>query len=201
MLSHTRGMTLWESVSCLPVAVSVGGVPKSPIVLMWPVQTDGFKVRVHVELVDGVPRCVGFDVRGFDGETGDEKHPPRPLRGKAALKEITTVGLRSLSVPRLMAEATQYLGEVSQTIDRGELAEVRRTLRESPGRRYGAEHFERVAQIYTAHIGSGAPTQAVAHEFGISRTAAAKQVAKCRELGLLAPTRQGRAGGGKKVKR
>lgn len=167
---------------------------------MTSVKAGPFKVQVWLDTSDGMPRCVGLDVRGFDGEVGSEKHPPCPLPGRRGLSEVTTVGLRSLSVPRLVAEASTFLAGLVQTLDRAHLEGVRRALTESPGRRYGADHFEEVARIYSANLTAGAPTLAVADALGIKRTAAAKQVAKCRELGLLGPTRQGRAGGATEVR-
>ncbi len=63
---------------------------------------------------------------------------------------------------------------------------------------YGPEHFAKVAAIYAAVWRRGerspGPTQAVADECDVSRSAAAKWVARAREMGLLAPTTRGRAG-------
>ena len=56
------------------------------------------------------------------------------------------------------------------------------------------EHWEDVASAYTtAHLERKSPTKAVAEEFNISYSAAAKKVAKCRQLGLLPPTTRGKA--------
>ena len=54
----------------------------------------------------------------------------------------------------------------------------------------GSVDLAEVAEIYarsTKH-----PTSAVAHHFGISQSAAAKRVARCRAAGLLPPTIRGR---------
>jgi transposase len=51
-----------------------------------------------------------------------------------------------------------------------------------------------VADIYRDALEHGeAPTSAVAAKFVVSKSAAAKWVAKCRKLGLLPPTTQGRS--------
>jgi hypothetical protein len=55
--------------------------------------------------------------------------------------------------------------------------------------------LEEVATLY--RMGGTEPTKYVAQQLGISRSAAAKRIAKARspEVGLLEPTTQGRAGG------
>jgi transposase len=60
-------------------------------------------------------------------------------------------------------------------------------------RLYDADHFAEVAQVYLA--GGDTPTIAVAAHFYLSRSAAAKQVARARKLGLLAETTKGKPSG------
>jgi hypothetical protein len=61
---------------------------------------------------------------------------------------------------------------------------------------YPPQHFEQVATVYAeAHAAGKPPTKAVAMRFGITRSAAAKQVSRARDLGFLGETNPGRAGG------
>lgn len=63
-------------------------------------------------------------------------------------------------------------------------------------RTYGKAHFQAVAGVYSKAWEAGLhPTKAVAERFQVSRSAAAKWVARAREMQLLGPTRQRRAGG------
>ena len=62
---------------------------------------------------------------------------------------------------------------------------------------YNADHWAQVAAVYRAarrDPTNRAETQTVAGHFTVSRSTAAKWVAKCRALGLLRPTERGRAG-------
>lgn len=60
---------------------------------------------------------------------------------------------------------------------------------------YGAEHFAEVATIYQREALLGTkPTLAVAEHFVVSKSAAAKWVARARVMGLLPPARKGKAG-------
>jgi len=72
----------------------------------------------------------------------------------------------------------------------------RRLVAEAAGGsgRYAIDHFERVAAIYRrAYALHQPPTKAVATELGITSSAAAKQVSRARDKGLLPPTTPGRA--------
>jgi hypothetical protein len=57
--------------------------------------------------------------------------------------------------------------------------------------------LERIAAKYECfwRDGSRSPTRDLAEAFGMSRSTAAKRVMRCRQAGLLAPTRRGIAGG------
>lgn len=79
-------------------------------------------------------------------------------------------------------------------------AAERAALYEAPPRRPGGRpqeydnaHWAGVAAVYT-HAGDEGrpPTKAVAERWFVSRSAAGKWVARCRTLGLLAPTTQGK---------
>jgi hypothetical protein len=63
--------------------------------------------------------------------------------------------------------------------------------------KYKPEHFEKVARVYSEAFAAGtqtvAPTVAVRKRFRVSYAAAAKWVARCRQMGLLPPTERGKA--------
>lgn len=63
-------------------------------------------------------------------------------------------------------------------------------------RTFDHKHWADVAAVYSHAFASGLPpTTTVAEKFSVSVSAAGKWVAKCRAMGLLAPTTQGRPGG------
>lgn len=58
---------------------------------------------------------------------------------------------------------------------------------------YDATHFAQVAEVYIEAARAGQhPTAAVREHFTVSRSAAAKWVARCRDMGLLPPTERGK---------
>lgn len=63
-----------------------------------------------------------------------------------------------------------------------------------PGpKKYGAAHFREVAEVYLDALIGGKPTLAVAERFVVSKSTAAKWVARARQIGLLDPTQRGKA--------
>lgn len=93
---------------------------------------------------------------------------------------------------------TDLLTFVSRQADRTAAAAA--AIEEGPAGRgrppvYDAGHWSLVATTYLDALGSGAPTATVAERFSVSRSTAAKWVARCRDHGLLPPTTRGVAGG------
>lgn len=63
--------------------------------------------------------------------------------------------------------------------------------------RSGSRPLKEAARVYLDAYSQGrSPTKAVADHFGVKPNTAAKWIVECRKLGLLGPTKQGRAGGG-----
>ena len=124
----------------------------------WPISA-----TVEEDDKTGALRCVGLTIGG--GYSDD----------------ITTVGVRSVSVPDVMAKVRQELGPP-------DVSDGSRFV----GRYYDLDHYKAVARVYLA--ADTAPSRSVATHFDLTRTAAKKQVARCRALGLLRPTTPGRAG-------
>lgn len=161
----------------------------------WPdPQTGPWVVQTWFDLSDDVPRCVGIDIRSFAERDGEAIPTTQPLT------EVTATALRQIPAGALMRQAVRIAAQSNNRLAElgaGAEFEERRSVYAQASRRYGVEHFEKVAAVYTDGLDSGAPTAAVADAFGISRSAAAKQVARCRELGLLGRTVKGRPGGGR----
>lgn len=87
-----------------------------------------------------------------------------------------------LQYEQLLAQAIRSLGEPRPGVGRK--------------RMLGPEELAKVADVYLSAWRRGEPpTVAVAKEFGISSSAAAKRVAQARRAGLLAPTSSGRPSG------
>lgn len=82
------------------------------------------------------------------------------------------------------------------TAERAQAFEAARSARSGRPRTYSDAHWAEVAATYIrAYSEGGAPTAAVAGRWSVSPSAAGKWVAKCRRLGLLEPTTQGRPRG------
>ncbi|MDQ3640971.1 MAG: hypothetical protein M3450_05760 [Actinomycetota bacterium] len=166
---------------------------------------DGRKylVGLHFEDSVGGPRCVGVQLWAA-------RHPEEA----DASVEIDTTVWRSIPLGRLVREAAVRQVEVAEAVARhherlaalygGEASSIReeadasleRWSKRGPAPRYGREHFAAVAETYAAALVAGErPTKAVATKFTVSKSTAAKWVAKARGLGLLGSTERGRAGG------
>jgi hypothetical protein len=89
------------------------------------------------------------------------------------------------------ALASASRADARERLGRLELDDERRRF--GRPRAYGAEHYAKVAEIYTAAWRQGGnPTMEVAERFQTSRSAAAKWVARARHKGLLPLTTKGR---------
>lgn len=152
---------------------------------LYPDERGEWTVGLEWAEVDGRVECVGVTVRHVEGA-----------------KPVTASLLRSIPFGRFVADkrrqrhgtllrlATGYAGQRSEALAERQLDEY------AAGKpRYGEDHWRDVAEVYReAHRSGEAPTRAVAEVFGVSRTAAGKWVARCREAGLLGRTEQRKAG-------
>jgi hypothetical protein len=170
----------------------------------WPDPLEGpFALRISVGLIDGALSIVGLEL--FGDRVGRDL--PNVALGDTPHR-IDAKVLRELAPGRLLEEYKQtdreqlegFLrqnGTAAVASDYGQflLAQVKRTKRtRAHPVTYGRLHFQAVADIYRDALEHGeAPTSAVAAKFVVSKSAAAKWVAKCRKLGLLPPTTQGRS--------
>ena len=176
-------------------------VGTASIAFGWPDPITGpWQCTFYFAELDGRHDCVGVDFRSFITKRGAEGEPTAHVV-QDELAVVTTAAWRGFPVQRMIAEARtqldEFIGLKAGLEDDPELAErIRAVSKGLRGRRarYGKEHFESVAHVYkTAYAASESPTQAVATVFHVSHSAAAKWVAKCRELHLLPPTSRGRA--------
>jgi len=175
------------------------GLDFHSVTIRWPNDAVGpWLVTVWSDLHDGMPRCVGIEVKSFKDITGDGDLDPA-----YEPRELTAAGLRAvplgLMVRRAHSQAADAYARAAEAVpDRAAelLAVSARFDAAGPPRRYGAEHWREVAAVYSEAANRGAPTEAVRRHFHLSKSAAAKQVARCREMGLLPPTSRGRIEGG-----
>jgi len=171
----------------------------------WPRPAGRWPVKIHIETSSGVPRVVGISVGStahdarwldWDSRRGRERTSEEAGKLLRELPELTTADLRTLQLPALLAEASKrfvdhyYAQEHIADLD---VAKERVAVFAQRARRWDLDHFKEVARIYTAAY-PDEPTKAVAEALGLTRTTAAKHVARCRELGLLGRTVKGRAG-------
>ena len=148
--------------------------------------TDGlYEVTLRFAPIDGRMECVGVDVQAV----------PEGMRA------VTAVALHSIPLGRLIEKRRPKLGDVAIVVEPGGIVwtgqEVTVSVTRRGGRppKYGPEHWQKVADVYREAFAGGrlTPTRAVARRFKVSDSAAAKWVAKCRQLGLLPPTTRGKA--------
>ncbi len=180
----------------------------------WPDPNEGpWTLRLTFGIVRDRPAIVAVEVYAADPEAIRAAMPKRwpglalPPLGEAP---ITSTGIRIPLAEKLAEyvttrEVRDRLISKAPTLPkpiREQAAKRLRTLERSkpeprgPGRppQYGDEHFEKVAAIYTAALRLGdPPTLAVAEDFVVSKSTAAKWIARAREKGLLPETAQGKA--------
>ena len=184
---------------------------------VWAQETrtpDGTRVVLRFAWVDGRAECVAMEV---GADLGDPDAPePKPL---------TATNLRSILLGKLREQAARSYRETvieaaeargflntdpSTADDERALAALRqwgrveRSVASAKPRRgrtgrpveRGPEHLAQVAEIYRKAFRAGErPTKVVAERWKVSRTTAAKWVARAREAGMLGATTQRRAGG------
>ena len=110
----------------------------------------------------------------------------------ADAKEALAVSLRARAFHGLLDRADSDSAEYQELADAAEEAPTRRGRKPT----YGRAHYARVAEIYARAIVVGIDARnAVAESESVSPTAAAKWIARARELGFLEPTERGKAGG------
>jgi len=158
-----------------------GGRWEDPARKMW-------SYKLTWRLVDDRPVCVAVELKSI----GD--------------KPITAALLRTFPIGALMAKSRAKHKDLQRWVAANvperraaalalaEAWERSKATRSGP-KGYGAAHFADVATIYrTEAMRGNRPTQAVADRFVVSKSAAAKWVARARAMGLLPPAQKGKAG-------
>jgi hypothetical protein len=181
--------------------------------IYWPDPEAGpYLVRVTLDNVDDRLEIVGVEIWGRDAdEVGWSNRAPAgeltPVTSTAIRLPLDHIATEALHSSRVSPEDDEwnYAGKGEQNDPMAEF--YRRTnekLRKLKGARqtgrptqYDESHFAAVAQVYSQALATHQnPTGAVAERFSVSKSAAAKWVARCRAMGLLPPTTRGRSAGG-----
>lgn len=187
----------------------------------WPdVRRGPWFIAGHWAEVDGRPEVVGLELwKGVEPNGVHAASSYRRVKG-VPLEGVGASDLKALPVAAILArlwehQRRQVEAQVDQAEERlaqGDLSESHRQMwelvreqeattqfrgeRSSRARRDDEAHFAEVAAIYRqAHQNRRPPTKAVAEEFTVSHSTATKWVARARGMGLLGPTKPGKAGG------
>ncbi len=165
---------------------------------MWPDVHSPWRVRIRWEELDGRMEAVGFCIEAVEG---DVPLTTSVLRSVPFGRIVQETHRRRLETVRIEAELPSHdvhgrsFGDLPARA-RKALPKYQRSA--APRGRpptYGSEHLPTVARLYTeAWLAGLHPTKAVAEEFSVSRSAAAKWVARARAAGLIGPTRPRVAG-------
>lgn len=174
----------------------------------WPTKAGPYTVTVHFDEIDGRPECVGLEMWGKSTTTGGSVARFAPGGGsvESPVTPLTAEALRSVPLGRLVAEARRRQAGLADRLSRlggaagasGERSKevwAPRATRRRPI--YDAAHWREVARIYNEAWQAGDdPTSAVARHYYVSKSAAAKWVAKARnQMGLIPKTEKGRSRG------
>jgi hypothetical protein len=185
---------------------------------LWPDPKRGpWWVKIWWRLQHGVPVPVGLSLKSWvedeeAGTSGPHNYLPGP-RDDVALPQVDGKLLRSMPFGRMLADSRlQLLERLRHRVDdsrwpqawRDALAEWRQRVQPEldavergrrGGRDLGDDHYRHVAQVYAQAVQAGRPpTVAVAEQFQVEKSSAAKKVARARERGFLPPTTRGRIG-------
>jgi hypothetical protein len=181
---------------------------------MWPDETRGpWFLKLHWDFIDNHWALTGLTIQScvWGAEPGDAPEVARGRHNSVRLTDVDTLGRpreltsRDLRTLRL-ADIVEKEGDCWQRLlveTEGAMASPARgrevVRREGPGRPplYTEEHFAKVARAYSDAYKNRSrnPTQKVAKKFVVSRSTAAKWVARARELGFLDKTEKRVAGG------
>jgi hypothetical protein len=163
--------------------------------LRWPDEAAGpWQTEVEYGVVGGRVECVGLRVTSVSGDM-----------------RLTSADLRKMPFADLLARARRdYPDDLERLLGLGPFIKVGDLQRlglglladKHRGRppSWGPEQLAELANVYL-RASAASPTKAVADHFHISRSAAAKLVAKARQAGLLAPTSRGKVSGATTTRR
>lgn len=188
--------------------------------LWWRVQR-GVPTPVGISILGWTPSAAELHEAADEQQGFEEGELPRPLPAlprsdsEVEFPRITRTMMRELPVTELFESAREALVElltldVPENVDfsavpggeallerlRQQVEPERASLaKPRGGRDLGDDHYREVAQVYKAAVAAGdSPTKAVADHFTVSKSSAAKKVARARERDFLPPTSRGRVG-------
>lgn len=144
-----------------------------------------WKVSLRFAAIDGKVQCVGFTI----DPVGDIRPVTATLMRSVPVGRLIDEVLRdsSLELVRLAGlpsfNTLATLAEANLSLLRPKPAGDESTPRRGRPRKYGPEHYARVARIYLESASS--PTSRVADDFKVPITRAANWVRTARDLGLL----------------
>lgn len=172
--------------------------------VMWPDRSRGpWLIDLRFAVVDERVECVGIELRSYRHD--DEAWLALPRAGEGN-EPVRVAMLREIPLGSLIAteklRAAHTLRSHLRHLRRDDLAAETAAWEKGAARTRGGRppedlSLEQVAQVYReAAVATNAPTRAVAEAFQLSRSAAAKRVARARAAGLLPPTERGRARAG-----
>lgn len=176
------------------MAADAGPGPYAQYEQLYPDPEAGpYLLRLTIEDVDKRLEIVGIEMWGQQPPVGEAA--PWGIESPADTPQrITSTAIR-LPLDKLAMAALEGMGHVTSHAAR---PVPRGGDTKSKGGRppRSPEHWNKVAKIYSAALASGKrPTSTVATQLDVSKTTAAKWVARCRAQGLLPATTKGRAVG------
>lgn len=172
--------------------------PIPPTHGLWPDAKRGpWLYQFHWADVDGRTECVGMELRSVRLEGIDTLDPNVRLKPT----KLTTTVVREFPLGRLVDEWRPRLagfltywgrqdisGRRAELLKKAERFERKRA--KGGGRTHGPDHWVEVADVYLA--AGSKPTKAVADKMHVSVSTAGKWVERCRAMGLIPPTSQGK---------
>lgn len=173
---------------------------------LWPdPKTGPWLVQLRFRFIDGRPECVGIEI------TSSVEHDESLNRMFPDLvpTRLTATGVREVPFGELVARERQRTAESlregaadplnfpqeSELMQRFAAEWAEGSKGRGRPREYGPDHWAEVANEYRRALAeSDAPTKAVAQRWNVTKSAAAKWVARTRSMGLLPPARKGYPG-------
>lgn len=199
-------------------------IPPMPASVRWPDPDEGpWRIVVWWRLQHGAMEPVGLNITSWaDQHWGYSEDDRREMASGLPLGEddvpfppIDSRVLKDLPIGAIVAASREKLLQILsaehpdfrwfsqeqndyfRTIKGGLKSLYAEASASKPpsGRDLGDDHYRSVAETYAQAVKTGhPPTAAVAERFTISKSAAAKQVARARERGFLPKTSRGRVG-------
>ena len=131
---------------------------------------------------DGTALLVGVDLHGFDGSWRDLGRPwagtdqPSPAELKSEVWRSIPLGqLADRAYEQVVEKFIRHSAHSDPALDAKGIVGVKRGGRPPL---YDREHFVEVARVYREAKDRRRPTEAVAEHFGVSKSAAAKWIAR-----------------------